>query len=172
MRRTIGDLLEYTRSCLGKAMPLNVQRANVELLLRGSLAEVGVGHPQRSFRVETGQDLQAFVDSTRLQQAITNLLSNAIEHGSPGGSIDLIARKDGASLAIDVSNEGTTIAPEMLQSIFDPLARVAAGKQGEKRLGLGLFVAREIALGHGGSIAARSADRRTTFTLRVPLSQA
>jgi signal transduction histidine kinase len=172
MSRTIGDLLEYTRTRLGKTIPINAKRANVEGVLRDSLLEVGAGYPQRSFRVETEHDLNAFVDTERLQQAVTNLLSNAIEHGSPGGSIDLIARKDGASLAIDVSNDGATIPPETLQVIFDPLMQVAADKRGEKRLGLGLFVAREIALGHGGSIAARSTDRRTTFTLRVPLSQA
>jgi len=172
MSRTIGDLLEYTRTRLGRTMPINARRANVERVLRDSLLEVGAGHPQRSFRVETGQDLNAVVDCARLQQAVTNLLSNAIEHGSPGGSIDLVARKDGPCLAIDVSNEGATIPPETLQGIFDPLMHASEGKHGEKRLGLGLFVAREIALGHGGSIAARSADRRTTFTLRVPLSPA
>jgi Osmosensitive K+ channel histidine kinase len=170
--RTVSDLLEYTRTRLGKAIPINARSANVETVVRESLAEVGAGHPQRSFRVETGEDLVAVVDSTRLQQAVSNLLSNAIEHGSPGGSVELIARKDAESVVIDVSNEGATIPPEMLQVIFDPLVQVAAGKGTEKRLGLGLFVAREIALGHGGTIAARSADRRTTFTLRVPLNQA
>jgi signal transduction histidine kinase len=170
--RTISDLLEYTRTRLGKAIPINAKRVDVEHVVRESLAEVGAGHPQRSFRVETGEDLVAFVDSVRLQQAVTNLLSNAVEHGSAGGSVELVARKDGQSLAIDVSNEGATIPPEMLQVIFDPLVQVAATKAGAKRLGLGLFVAREIALGHGGSIAAQSADRRTTFTLRVPINQA
>ena len=174
MRRTVGDLLEYTRTRLGRAIPIKPEHANVEGIVRGSLAEVAAGYPQRSFRVETGKDLFANVDPARLQQAITNVLSNAIEHGRQGTSIDLVARKDAGSIAIDVSNEGPTIPPEVLQVIFDPMlqaepARPAAG--GTKQLGLGLFIAREIARGHGGSIEARSSGSRTTFTIRVPVER-
>jgi len=172
MSRTIRDLLEYTRTRLGRGIPIKAEPARVEGIVHDSLREVGAGYPQRSFRVETDKDLVAFVDSARLQQAITNLLSNAVEHGRQGSVVDVIARKDSASLAIEVTNDGPTIAPEVLQVIFDPLLQADAGKPAariSKQLGLGLFIAREIALGHGGTIEARSAQKRTTFTIRIPL---
>lgn len=169
MSRIIGDLLEYTRTRLGKTIPIHAEQANVERIVRGSLAEVGAGHPQRSFRVETASDLMAFVDSARLQQAITNLLGNAVEHGRKGSSVEVIVRKDSGWLAIEVSNEGAAISPEALQVIFDPLQHVAGSARRGKQLGLGLFVAREIAVAHGGTIEVKSSDSRTTFTIRIPL---
>jgi len=172
MSRTIRDLLEYTRTRLGRGIPIKAEPASVEGIVRDSLREVGAGYPQRSFRVETDKDLVAFVDSARLQQAITNLLSNAVEHGRQGSVVDVIARKDAASVAIEVTNDGPTIAPDVLQVIFDPLLQPETGQapaRSSKQLGLGLFIAREIALGHGGTIEARSAQKRTTFTIRIPL---
>lgn len=174
MRRIIGDLLEYTRTRLGRTIPIRAEHANVEGIVRGSLADVGAGYPQRSFRSETGKDLFAFVDPPRLQQAITNLLSNAIEHGRPGTTIDLVARRDGGFIAIEVGNEGATISPEVLQVIFDPMLQVERARlvaRGATHLGMGLFIAREIAQGHGGTIDARSSGSRTTFTIRVPVER-
>ena len=172
MSRVIRDLLEYTRTRLGKTIPINTAPVNVEAIVRGALGEVGAGHPQRSFRVETGKDLVADVDSTRLQQAITNLLGNAVEHGRQGGTVELIAHKDNGSLAIEVSNEGPAIPPDVLQAIFDPMVQPAGESPPRGAgLGLGLFIAREIVQGHGGSIEARSSDRRTTFTILIPLAE-
>jgi signal transduction histidine kinase len=172
MSQMIGDLLEYTRTRLGKVMPVDAAPANVEAIVRESLAEVVAGHPQHSFRLEMGTDLHAVVDSARLQQAITNLLGNAIEHGRLGASIEVIAHKDGGSLAIEVTNEGPTISADALRVLFDPFGqddtREAIG-QGAAPFGLGLFIAREIAEGHGGTIETQSSERRTTFTIRIPL---
>lgn len=172
MSQMIRDLLEYTRTRLGKVMPINAAPANVEAIVRESVAEVVAGHPQRSFRLEMAKDLRAVVDSARLQQAITNLLGNAIEHGRIGSTIELIAHKDAGSLAIEVTNEGPAISADALKVLFDPLGqddtREAAAPAAERR-GMGLFIAREIAEGHGGTIETQSSERRTTFTIRVPL---
>ena len=174
MSQMIRDLLEYTRTRLGKVMPINAAPANVEAIVRESVAEVVAGHPQRSFRLEMGTDLHAVVDSERLQQAIGNLLGNAIEHGRLGSTIELVAHKDGGSLAIEVTNEGPAISAEALKVLFDPLGQddtcEATSPAAEGR-GLGLFIAREIAQGHGGTIETQSSERRTTFTIRIPLSQ-
>ena len=172
MSQMIRDLLEYTRTRLGKVMPINAAPANVEAIVRESVAEVVAGHPQRSFRLEMGNDLHAVVDSARLQQAIGNLLGNAIEHGRLGSTIELVAHKDGGSLAIEVTNEGPAISAEALKVLFDPLGQddtcEATSPAAEGR-GLGLFIAREIAQGHGGTIETQSSERRTTFTIRIPL---
>jgi len=171
MSQMIRDLLEYTRTRLGKTMPINATPANVESIVRGSLGEISAGHPQSSFRVETGDDLHAVVDPARLQQAVSNLLGNAIEHGRRGSVIELIARKNDGSLTIEVTNEGPAIPAEALRVIFDPMPHDGTPKPdagAAARPGFGLFIAREIAQGHGGTIEAKSTDRRTTFTLRIP----
>lgn len=174
MSQTIRDLLEFTRTRLGRTIPIKAEPVNVETIVHESLAEVGAGYPQRSFRVETDQDLVASVDADRLQQAITNLLSNAVQHGRQGGVVDLVARKVSGCIAIEVTNDGPTIAPDALQVIFDPLTQLEirkAAARPAKQLGLGLFIAREIALAHGGTIDASSSGKRTTFTIRIPLAE-
>lgn len=170
MSQMIRDLLEYTRTQLGKAIPIKPGRANVETILRASLEEVQAGYPQSSFRFESGGDLSAEVDAPRLQQAVTNLLSNAVRHGRAGSAVTIVARADGASLAIEVTNEGPRIPESALQVIFDPLVphQKISAKPGAASVGLGLFIAREIATGHGGSIEAASDDRATRFTIRIP----
>ena len=68
---------------------------------------------------------------------------------------------------IDVSNSGPAIAAETLDQLFKPLKR-GTSKEGHIGLGLGLYIVREIAKGHGGTAEARSDDRRTVFTVRLP----
>ena len=170
MSQMISDLLEYTRSQLGTAIQIKPGPANLEAVLRSSLEEVQAGYPQKSFRFEAASDLAAEVDAPRLQQAVTNLLSNAVRHGRSGAVVRMIARTDGASLAIEVINEGQKIDERTLKGMFDPLASSerAAKKVGAASTGLGLFIAREIANGHGGSIEATSSDRATSFVIRIP----
>lgn len=173
MNQMVRDLLEYTRTRLGKAIPIQAARSNLEPILRGSVDDVTAGYPDRSFRLETGADLHAMVDAPRLQQAVTNLLANAVTHGRAGAPIELVGRREGDSVAIAVSNAGGQIPPERLKMIFDPFLQPNAAEQGARhsaQLGLGLFIAREIALGHGGTIDAASADNRTTFTIRIPVT--
>ena len=169
MSQMISDLLEYTRTQLGRAIPIKPARADVEAILRGSLDEVQAGYPQGSFRFESGGDLTAEVDAPRLQQAVTNLLSNAVRHGRPGAAVRIVARDDGAAIAIEVSNEGPKIQEQALKLMFDPLMPgERVGKPGTASFGLGLFIAREIATGHGGTIEAASSELDTRFTIRIP----
>jgi signal transduction histidine kinase len=170
MSQMISDLLEYTRTRLGKGIPIKPGPANLEAILRGSLDEVQAGYPQRSFRFESGGDLAADVDAPRLQQAVTNLLSNAVRHGRPGTAVKVVAREENESLSIEVSNEGPMIAKEALEVMFDPMMPYERipGKPRSASIGLGLFIAREIASGHGGSIEAASTERATSFTIRIP----
>jgi signal transduction histidine kinase len=178
MNAIIGDLLELTRTRLGKAIPIEASPVDVERVIWRALDELAIAHPQASVRAEIGPDLVADADAPRLQQAIANLLLNAVEHGRAGAGIGIIARRELGFVCIDVSNSGPSIPPERLQVMFDPvlLQHAAAARHGEAPLGvhvgLGLFIAREIAMGHGGTIQARSSDGRTTFTLRLPIEQA
>lgn len=173
MSQMIADLLEFTRTRLGKRIPVEPKPFDVAEIVRASVAEVEAGNPQRSFRIETGDDLIAFVDPPRMQQVVTNLLANAVRHGYPGTAVHLIARKHDEAVVLEVKNKGLKIPADSLQVIFDPLVQLdeSAQKQGARRstnLGLGLFIAREIVSGHRGSMQAASSDEETVFTVEIP----
>lgn len=170
----IRDLLEYTRTQLGKGMPVAPKPCSITTLCREVAAEVQSGQPDRQFDLDVPEALAGLADSTRLRQALSNLLNNAAQHGDPAAPIGLSARAEGGEIAIRVRNQGEPIPAESLQVIFDPLvqlsAKSAAGKAPSTNLGLGLFIAREVALGHGGTLEVTS-DREsgTVFTLRLPM---
>jgi hypothetical protein len=172
MSAMIRDLLEYTRTRLGKGIPVVPAAANLDLLCKVVINEISLAYPQTAFRFESGGLLDGVFDSDRLHQVISNLLGNAVQHGKRGIPVFLLARGTEESLTIQVTNEGTPISAVHLQSIFDPLVQIPT--EGEERhrstnLGLGLFIAREIVLAHGGSIVATSSAKAgTTFTVDLP----
>ena len=96
-------------------------------------------------------------DRGRLAQVVTNLLTNAAKYTPPGGHVAVSARADGDHVALEVADDGAGIAPDLLPRIFDPFTQ---GRQGLDRkqggLGLGLAIARQLVVGHGGTIEARS----------------
>jgi len=97
-------------------------------------------------------------------------VTNAAKYGDEGGAIDVSLVGAGDGMAISVSNVGEPVSGDALNDQFDPLRRGSkAARKGEhSSLGLGLFIVREIALAHGGDVAARSHDGRTTFVITLP----
>ena len=175
MGAMIRDLLEYTRTQLGKGIPVHPTKCSVAGICRQALDEVRAAHPQRQFEFVMGADAHWLVDNARLRQALSNLLNNAVQHGDPAAPITLSAAvEDGPQLAIRVRNEGRPIPPESLQVIFDPLVQLseksaAAMDAPSTSLGLGLFIAREIATGHQGTLEVSSDPANgTVFVLRIP----
>ena len=171
MNQMVRDLLEYTRSNLGAGIPLELEGANLAQIIRASLGEVQSGYPQRSFRIDTEDDLAVRVDPARMQQAITNLLINAVQHGSSTSPVALVARHADGATTVQVKNNGARIPAEVLQVMFDPVVQFEAVRRNPRRsasLGLGLFIAREIAHAHGGTIEAESSEDATAFTISIP----
>ncbi|MDB5491261.1 MAG: two component transcriptional regulator, sensor histidine kinase [Micavibrio sp.] len=174
MSGMIRDLLEYTRTHLGKGIPVEPKDENISVICRAALEEVRSGNPHREFLLNVPEKLTGFVDTARIRQAISNLLNNAIQHGDPRSAITLSAYVENNQLALSVKNMGKPIPPESLQVIFDPLVQLS-DKSAIKvdvtstNLGLGLFIAREVAIGHSGNIDVKSTlEEGTVFTIRVP----
>jgi signal transduction histidine kinase len=176
MGSMVSDLLEYTRTHLGKGIPVVVHEANMSSICRQALQEMRSGQPEREFLLNAPETLACKADSARLRQALSNLLNNAVQHGDPGSAITLTARAEGEFIALSVHNIGTPIPPESLQVIFDPLVQLSEQSAVKismhaTNLGLGLFIAREVAHGHGGTIGVTSTlAGGTTFTMRLPCS--
>ena len=178
MGAMIRDLLEYTRTQLGKGIPITPKACSIAAICREAVEEVRSAHPDRQVVLDVPQDLVGLVDNARLRQALSNLLNNAVQHGDRDAPITLTARPEAPDLTIQMKNLGEPIPAEHLQVIFDPLVQLSVKSAAQldtpsTNLGLGLFIAREIALGHKGTLEVTS-DREngTVFIMRLPMRSA
>jgi signal transduction histidine kinase len=173
MARMISDLLDYTRTRLGAGMPVAPAPMEMGSLCKELINEFRSAHPNRVIRFESDGDLHGEWDTDRLRQALSNLVGNAIQHGAASVPIDLRLKGETSEILISVHNGGPRIPPGELPKIFDPLVRgSSAGVPKRNRpgsIGLGLYIAREIAKSHGGRIDVTSSDEAgTTFTAHLP----
>jgi signal transduction histidine kinase len=174
MARMIGDLLDYTRTRLGAGMPVSPKPMDLGSLCRELVDEFRTAHPSRVIRLAAGDDTRGEWDTDRLRQAVSNLLGNAVQHGAHDVPIDLDLIGEGPdAVIVIVRSGGPTIPPAELAQIFNPLVRGSTdGRPRQDRpgsIGLGLYIAREIARSHGGRIEATSSEEAgTAFTMRLP----
>jgi len=127
---------------------------------RGVALEVDPGPPQGA----------APLDPERISIALANLVANAVRHTPAGGKVTLSARRTDAVLTIEVADTGEGIDPKDLPRIFER-AVSGAGADSRARHGLGLTIAREIALQHGGELrAASEPGKGSVFTLALPIA--
>jgi len=111
-------------------------------------------------------------DPVRLEQVLTNLLSNAAKFTDPGGNIRLIAQVEAGQAVFRVRDNGRGIAPDLLPRVFDPFWQgPSPGKHDARGLGLGLALVKSLVELHGGSITARSdgPDKGAEFIVRLPI---
>lgn len=174
MSSMIRDLLEYTRTRLGRAIPISPQPASMEQICRIAYDEIRAVHPERAFRLETSGELEGQFDSERLQQVLSNLLNNAVQHGSRGEPIVLSAHGEADKITVQVKNYGRPIPADQLQVIFNPLVQIPSklvdgDNDLSTSLGLGLYIAHEILAMHGGRMVAESSDKEgTVFSAYLP----
>jgi signal transduction histidine kinase len=170
----ITDLLEYTRTRLGAGMPMELAECDVGAVCEDALEAIRTGFPEQQFVQTLSGDLNIQADAPRLHQALSNLLANAVQHGDRGAPITLNVAREADAVVLKVGNQGEPIAADALLVIFEPLVRApSTAAQSHDRsktsLGLGLFIVREIVLGHGGTIEVQSsAETGTVFALRLP----
>jgi len=173
MERMISDLLDYTRTRLGAGMPVTPASLDLGSLARELFEEFRTAHPKRDIQLRTDGDLNGQWDTDRVRQAISNLLGNAIQHGSADFPVTLSLRGEMSNVFIDVQNGGDPIPPGELSKIFDPLIRGSSAEHPTKTrsgsIGMGLYIAREVAKSHGGRIDVTSTEKEgTMFTIRLP----
>lgn len=164
----VDDLLDLARGRLGGGIKVEGAAAfDLATRLRHVVAEVQASNPNRA--IDLSIDLTGTVrcDAKRIEQLLSNLLANAIEHGAPRTPIAVAVRRDDREFELRVINEGPTIPAEAIRSLFQPYFR--GGQSGSTvGLGLGLYIVSEIAKAHGGTMSVASADDRTTFVFTMP----
>jgi signal transduction histidine kinase len=121
-------------------------------------------------RLEASEPVVGYVDQIRIEQVMTNLISNAIKYGA-GKPIAIELTGNGEEAKLTVRDQGIGIAPEAQERIFNRFERATQARAGES-LGLGLFITREIVYAHGGEIQVSSEPGKgSTFTVRIPLKR-
>jgi signal transduction histidine kinase len=174
MRQMIIDLLEYTRTRLGRGIEIVAEVGDLSGLCRDVVEEVQAAHLERRFVVQVPPDVAARFDAARIRQVLTNLLSNAVQYGDPASPIVFALAREVNDTTLAVRNRGRTIPPDALQVIFDPLVQLPKSDshqngRPETSLGLGLYIVREIVTAHGGTISVSSTDAEgTVFTVHLP----
>jgi phosphoserine phosphatase RsbU/P len=165
MAQIIDQLLDFTRARLGGGLTIEPGDADLEQVCRRVVEEIETAHPTRAVRLTTTGDLRGRWDGPRLAQLASNLLGNAIQHGDPNQPITITASGEAHRVLLRVHNAGQ-IPSRLLPTLFEPFHQ---GDRPSGGLGLGLFIACEIARGHGGTIEVQSNGKEgTTFILSLP----
>jgi signal transduction histidine kinase len=174
--KIVTDLLDFTRSQSGGGIPVQRVATNLATVCEGMVEELRAYNPERQIVCETGGNLTGHFDAARMEQVFSNLIGNALQHGSKTAPVSVAIHAEQTQAVFTVHNHGEPIARDKLTDIFSPMSRhsqYAAGEQGPQAgLGLGLYIASEIVLAHEGTVGVESsADLGTTFTVKLPLSE-
>ena len=167
-RRASEDLLDVTRIRQAGGLALKLGAADMQAIVQRVLDEVQTGFPGRAIESTLQGNLAGVWDSERLSQVVTNIVGNALHHGSADRPVRVVA--DGTRpqvVTVSVSNGGT-IAPGLLPHLFNPCRGGERAPGRNQGLGLGLYIAHQIVRAHRGSIAVQSQDGTTCFTVELP----
>lgn len=173
MATMVNDLLEYSRLQLGGAMPMVRLPADFAEICRRAVDDARAAHPACSIGIDADLPAPGDFDANRLAQMLANLLNNACQYATRGTTITLSVRQDHAGIIADVHNHGAVIPEASLESIFNPLVQLEVDQALVDRprtsVGLGLFIAQQIAEAHGGRIDVQSGEGiGTTFSIHLP----
>lgn len=169
MDRIIRVLLDYARVRGGQRLPLRRRPSNLSAICGAVCDEVASLHPGREVIRRDEGDGTGEWDPDRIGQVIANLLGNALDYSPAGTPVEVRWRGDASAGVIEVANQGVPIPPDVLPRLFEPFRRGERERPGGRDgLGLGLFIAREIVVAHGGKIEARSTPEETVFAVSLP----
>jgi signal transduction histidine kinase len=171
MQALLDDMLDFNRTNLGLGINIVPIQVDLASLFADELNQVRAAHPDRHIDMEVVGAAQGVWDGGRLQQLLGNLMLNAIKYGAPDAPVRVLLAGEEAELRFEVKNSGPAIEQMALKQIFEPLKRGpnhGSGHDADSSLGLGLYIAREIAKAHGGDIEARSDETETVFAVRLP----
>lgn len=170
MASMIDDMLDFARGQLGSGLTVQLAREPLEPVLRQVVDELRASFPASVIELEIAFDDPIVCDQTRIAQLLSNLLGNALNYGAAGQPIHVRARTDAGMFELSVANAGEPIPPAALERLFQPFSRGAV-RLSQQGLGLGLFIASEVARAHGGTLDVVSSTEETRFTFRMPMVQ-
>lgn len=166
----IEDVLDFARGRLGAGIVVDLQPdADLTRSLEHVVSELQRIHPERVISMDV-DDLQGVLcDKERIGQLLSNLVSNAIIHGAPDSDVRVSGRLSNREFTLAVHNQGPAIAENVRAQLFKPFARPSV-RSPRGGLGLGLYIAYQIALAHDGRLEVSSSDEDgTEFVFHLPV---
>ncbi len=169
MSGLIDNVMDFARGRLGGGLQLNRSNKPLALTLEQVVGELRTSYPERRIELNVDPAAQLYADHARLAQMFSNLLANAITHGATDQPVRVEAVLEHSELELTVANAGSAIPPEAMQQLFQPFYRSNPHSR-VQGLGLGLYIASQIAKAHGGRLEVTSDAAETRFTFSMPLT--
>jgi signal transduction histidine kinase len=167
----VESLLDFSESRWKGSLPIRPVLARPADIAARVIEELSIANPERLI-VLAVQGREPFeLDPVRIEQVLSNLVGNALVHGSPETPIEVVVDAGAHEALLAVTNRGPVIPPERTASMFQPFTQgAAANNNGDRRgLGLGLYIVQQIVAAHGGTISVESSTALgTTFMVRLP----
>ncbi len=169
MSRMIEDLLDLTRTRFGDLIPIVRAPMDLAPLCRQIVSELAGHRPPGQLKLVESGDLRGSWDSDRISQVLSNLIWNAIQHGNKVSPIEVSVTAHGEEVWLEVHNEGSALPEDVQATLFQPMVRHTKDVQSRSGLGLGLYIASQVAVAHGGTLTVSSSESAgTSFTARLP----
>jgi len=172
--RVVENLLSITRIGSDQAPELSKQPEPAEEVLAEAAQKARKRLPQIKFSVDVPEELLMVpMDPILIEQVLSNLIENAVNHGVTTTAIHLSVQKDGDFAAFSVRDNGQGIAPALLPHLFDYSIRHTLSPigDGKRNMGLGLSVCSAVVKAHGGTLTACNHERGAEFIFRLPISK-
>ena len=176
MRLVVDDFLDVSLIEAGR-FNLDEQVTDLAELVQSAVRLVSLGAAKRGVRIGTGLQPpkpMLYADGAKLEQVLTNLLSNAVEHSPSGAGVLIESQQLPAELRIQVTDSGPGLAPEQQDRLFQSFSSGQATRKvtGERSIGLGLAIARKIVEAHGGRMFVQSElGHGAVFGFTLPASR-
>lgn len=175
MDEIVRDLLDFSTTHLGEGIPIDPHTVDLLEICQSVVEEARTFHPDRKILLTTDGHLIGAWDGSRIAQAFSNLISNAVQHGNPDGIISISVLGTPSEITFSIQNEADIIPSAKLRTLFDPVKRFAIRPASERtasrtqNLGLGLYVVKEIVSAHNGTISVNSSESEgVTFKINLP----
>lgn len=173
MERLISQVLDMSMINGGMRLGGEVVAVDLAPMLADLADEFRTAKPNIVLNLDSPPQVLVPMDADRVAQVVSNLISNAYHHGKVGETIDVRLVQDDAGVTLEVLNVGDEIAEETARTLYNPFKRLSANNARNKGgMGLGLYIARQIMLEHGGTIEYTYQAPHVRFTLHLPATPA
>lgn len=162
----IENMLDFARGKLGEGITLDRGIEYLRDPLLQVITELQTSYSESEINFEAYLEEPVNCDARRISQLFSNLLGNALTHGDQTAPIEVFADSRGGMFLLSVTNRGTKIPEVALKQLFQPFSRGKV-KKDQQGLGLGLYIASQIAMAHGGTLSVDSNDDFTSFRLKL-----
>jgi signal transduction histidine kinase len=173
MTELLDDLLDYNRTELDMGVRVQPTPVNLATVCEEEIEVQRAALPDCRIEFAANGATGGCWDASRMKQVLSNLVTNAARYSDPGSPVVVTLSGGDAEVRLSVENPGPTIPRETIESLFEPLRRGVGSDVNISRtsMGLGLFIVRQVALAHGGTVTVDSAHGRTVFTVVLPRVQ-